>query len=105
VVVVFVFLLGLTIWLASSAGGHTGAVTTPSPTGGIASPVVSSPPAAQASGPDTWVVISALGTAAAGIGALVSGVAAVSAVRVAARQTQAVAAAPVPVVRKPKKRR
>jgi len=105
-VVVFAFLLGLTIWLASSAGGgHAGAVATPTPTGGIASPVVSSPPAAQASGPDTWVVISALGTAAAGIGAVVSGAAAVSAVRVAARQNQAVAAAPAPAVRKRKKRR
>lgn len=50
-------------------------------------------------------VISALGTAAAGIGALVSGAAAVSAVRVAARQNQAVAAAPAPAVRKRKKRR
>ena len=106
-VVVFAFLLGLTIWLASSANGSSGAVTSPSPTGTFGSPVVSSPPAAQASGPDTWVVISALGTAAAGIGALVSSAAAVSAVRVAARQSQTAAAtaAPVPVVRKRKKRR
>jgi len=103
-VVAFVFLLGLTLWLASSARVSPVVLPTPSPTGGIASPVPSQP-AVQASGPDTWVVISALGTAAAGIGALVSGVAAVSAVRVAARQTQAVAAAPVPVVRKRKKRR
>jgi hypothetical protein len=50
-------------------------------------------------------VISALGTAAAGIGGLVSGVAAVSAVRVAGRQSQAVAAAPAPVVKKRRKRR
>ena len=104
-VVTFVFLLGLTLWLASSARVSPAVLPTPSPTGGIASPVVSSPPAVQASGPDTWVVISALGTAAAGIGALVSGVAAVSAVRVAARQGQAVAAAPAPVVKKRKKRR
>jgi len=102
-VVAFVFLLGLTLWLASSARVSPVVLPTPSPTGGIASPVPSQP-AVQASGPDTWVVISALGTAA-GIGALVSGLAAVSAVRVAARQGQAVAAAPASAVKKRKKRR
>ena len=73
-VVAFAFLLGLTLWLASSARVSPVVLPTPSPTGGTASPVVSSPPAVQASGPDTWVVISALGTAAAAGGAGISAV-------------------------------
>ena len=94
-IVAFVLLLGLTVLL--------GILSTPPGTTGPGTTV----PGTTANAPDltAWVAISALGTAVAGIGALISGVAAVSAVRASARQGTTRTQTPARSAKKSKRRR